>query len=103
LTDSSGADDSSRDELAIPPLKLLPPSLERAYTTSTTIIREIAGATPYREHLSAKVLVLISETSDRSLRPDSAFDQQEQFEKQKASKCQPIQPGKFQTVNAGEG
>jgi hypothetical protein len=43
LTDSSGADDSSRDELAIPPLKLLPPSLERRYTTSTTIIREIAG------------------------------------------------------------
>jgi hypothetical protein len=33
-------------------------------------------------HLPARVFVLISETGDRSLRPDSAFDQQGKFEKQ---------------------
>ena len=41
--DPSLLDGYSSGAEAIPPLKLLLPSLERGYTTSTTIIREIAG------------------------------------------------------------
>jgi len=52
---SSGADDSSRDELAIPPLKLLPPSLERGYTASTTIIREIPVGHPPVGEITASI------------------------------------------------
>jgi hypothetical protein len=33
-------------------------------------------------HLPARVFVLISETGDRLLRPDPAFDQQGQLQKQ---------------------
>jgi hypothetical protein len=87
------------DELAIPPLKLLPPSLERGYTTSTTIIREMCNTRALVVNVVSVVLAGVPDHV-RPRRNNLASDCFKEAETAWEAGSAPTQLGEPETISA---